>query len=442
VRPANEPGRVHAEYVAETVRQLVYAQYGDDAYTRGLNVVTSIRATQQEAAYRALRKGIMDYEKRQIYRGPEEFIDLPADRKDMDDAIDDALAEHPDNGDVMSAVVLEAGPKKIVAVRQNSERFEITGEGLRPAQSGLSDKAPPKIKIRPGAVIRVMQTPKNTWEITQLPEVEGAFVALDPKDGGVLALVGGFDFHKNKFNHVTQAWRQPGSGFKPFIYSAALEKGFTPATIVNDAPLFFDAGVTGGQPWEPKNYDGKFEGPMPLHTALAKSKNMVSIRILQAVGTQNAQDWISRFGFEPEKHPPYLTMALGAGSVTPMQMATGYSVFANGGYRVNPWLISRITDQKGKVVVETQPPLPTEAMRAVDARNAFVMNRLLNEVARSGTAASASRILKRTDLYGKTGTTNDSIDTWFNGFHPSIVAIVWMGYDNPRRWATAKPAAA
>ncbi|MBA2962584.1 MULTISPECIES: penicillin-binding protein 1A [Ramlibacter] len=432
VRPPNEHGRVHAEYVAETVRQLVYSQYGDDAYTRGLNVVTSVKSVQQEAAYRALRKGIMDYEKRQIYRGPEEFIDLPADRKEQEDAIDDALADHPDNGDVMSAVVLEAGPKKIIAVRQNGDRFEITGDGLRPAQSGLSDKAPPKIKIRPGAVIRVMQTPKSTWEITQLPEVEGAFVALDPKDGSVLAMVGGFDFYKNKFNHVTQAWRQPGSGFKPFIYSAALEKGFTPATIVNDAPLFFDAGVTGGQPWEPKNYDGKFEGPMPLHTALAKSKNMVSIRILQAVGTQNAQDWISRFGFEPEKHPPYLTMALGAGSVTPMQMATGYAVFANGGYRVNPWLISRIVDHKGKVLVETQPPLPTEAVRAIDARNAFVMDRLLQEITRSGTAARAQQVLKRPDLYGKTGTTNDSIDTWFNGFHPSVVAIVWMGYDNPR----------
>jgi penicillin-binding protein 1A len=432
IRPANDHGRVNAEYVAETVRQLVYAQYGDEAYTRGLNVFTTVKAAQQEVAYKALRKGIMDYERRQIYRGPEEFIDLPADRRELEDAIDDALAEHPDNGDVMAAVVLEAGPKRIVAVRQNGERLEITGEGLRPAQSGLSDKAPPKIKIRPGAVIRVALTPKNTWEITQLPDVEGAFVALNPKDGALVAMVGGFDFHKNKFNHVTQAWRQPGSGFKPFIYSAALEKGFTPATIVNDAPLFFDAGVTGGQPWEPKNYDGKFEGPMPLHSALAKSKNMVSIRILQAVGTQNAQDWITRFGFEAERHPPYLTMALGAGAVTPMQMATGYAVFANGGYRVNPWLISKITDQRGKVLVETQPPLPSEAMRAVDARNAFLMNRLLQEITRSGTAAAAQRQLKRPDLYGKTGTTNDSIDTWFAGFHPSLVAVVWMGYDNPR----------
>ncbi len=414
------------------MRQLVFAQYGDAAYTRGLNVYTTVKADQQEAAYRALRKGIMDYEKRQIYRGPERFVDLPSDPKDLDDAVDDALAEHPDNGDVMAAVVLEATPKKISAVRGNGERFDIVGDGLEAARSGLTDKATPKIKIRRGAVIRVMKTPKDTWEITQLPEVEGAFVAVDPRDGSIHAMVGGFDFNKNKFNHVTQAWRQPGSGFKPFIYSAALEKGFTPSTIINDAPLFFDAGVTGGQPWEPKNYDGKFEGPMPLHTALAKSKNMVSIRILQAVGTQNAQDWISRFGFDPEKHPPYLTMALGAGSVTPMQMALGYSVFANGGYRINPWLITRITDQKGKVLVESQPPLPSEAVRAIDARNAFIMDRLLQEVARLGTAARAQRDLKRPDLYGKTGTTNDSIDTWFNGFQPTLTAIVWMGYDTPR----------
>ncbi len=431
VRTAADPMRTHAEFVSETVRQLVYAQYGDETYTRGLNVYTTIKSDQQEAAYRALRKGIMDYEKRQVYRGPERFVDLPADPKELDDAIDDALADHPDNGDVMSAVVLDANPRRILAVRGNGEQFEINGDGLKPAQSGLSDKAAPKVKIRRGAVIRVMKGAKG-WEITQLPEVEGAFVALDPRDGSILALVGGFDFNKNKFNHVTQAWRQPGSSFKPFIYSAALEKGFTPATLVNDAPLFFDSGVTGGQPWEPKNYDGKFEGPMPLHTALAKSKNMVSIRILQAVGPQNAQEWVSRFGFEAEKHPAYLTMALGAGSVTPMQMATGYSVFANGGYRVNPWLISKITDQRGKLLVETPAPQVADAPRAIDPRNAFIMNRLLQEITRSGTAARAQVELKRPDLYGKTGTTNDAVDTWFAGFHPTVAAVVWMGYDSPR----------
>ena len=432
IKSGPDNSRVHAEFVAETVRQRIFSQYGDETYTRGLNVITTLKASEQDAAYRAMRKGIMDYERRQIYRGPEQFIDLSADPKELEDAIDDALTDHPDNGDVLTAVVMDANPKRIVAIRQNSESIEITGDGLKPAQSGLSDKAAPKIRIRPGAVIRVVRTPKNTWEITQLPEVEGAFVALDPRDGAVRALVGGFDFNKNKFNHVTQAWRQPGSSFKPFIYSAALEKGFTPATVVNDAPLFFDAGVTGGQPWEPKNYDGKFEGPMALHTALAKSKNMVSIRILQAVGAQNAQEWITRFGFDAEKHPAYLTMALGAGSVTPMQMATAYSVFANGGYRVNPWLITRISDQKGKMLVESQPPVLNESLRAIDARNAFVMNRLLQEVARSGTAAKAQAMLKRTDLYGKTGTTNDSIDTWFAGYQPTLAAVVWMGYDTPR----------
>jgi penicillin-binding protein 1A len=433
VKSGPDNSRIHAEYVAETARQLVFAQYGEETYTRGLNVYTTLRAVDQEVAYKALRRGIMDFERRQIYRGPEKFITLPADGKEADDAIDDALLEHPDNGDVMSAVVLDVNPKKILAVRGNGENVEITGDGLKPAQSGLSDKAAPNIKLRRGAVIRVGKTVKGTWEITQLPEVEGAFVSLDPRDGSIKSMVGGFDYDKNKFNHVTQAWRQPGSSFKPFIYSAALEKGFTPATVVNDAPLFFDAGVTGGQPWEPKNYDGTFDGPMTLRRGLAKSKNMISIRVLQAVGAQNAQDWIARFGFDPEKHPAYLTMALGAGSVTPMQMVSAYSVFANGGYRVNPWLIARITDQKGKLLVDNQPPPLSESVRAIDARNAFVMESLLQEVTRSGTAARAQATLKRPDLYGKTGTTNDSIDTWFAGFQPTLAAVVWMGYDSPRK---------
>ena len=433
IRKGQDDGRVHAEYVAETVRQLVFSQYGDETYTRGLNVYTTLSAVDQTAAYKALRKGIMDFERRQIYRGPEKFITVPNDPKEAEDAIDDALADNPDNGDVMSAVVLEASPKKIKAVRQNGEVVEITGEGLKPAQSGLSDKAPANIRLRRGALIRVAKTSATAWEITQLPEVEGAFVALDPRDGAIRALVGGFDFDKNKFNHVTQAWRQPGSSFKPFVYSAALEKGFTPATVINDAPLFFDASVTGGQPWEPKNYDGTFEGPMSMRTALKKSKNMISIRILQAVGPQNAQDWITRFGFEADKHPAYLTMALGAGSVTPMQMASAYSVFANGGYRVNPYLITKITDQQGRTLVQTQAPVLDESMRAVEARNAFMMSSLLQEVTRSGTAAKAQSTLKRVDLYGKTGTTNDSIDTWFVGYQPTLTAAVWMGYDKPRK---------
>ncbi|VWX58086.1 Penicillin-insensitive transglycosylase / Penicillin-sensitive transpeptidase [Burkholderiales bacterium 8X] len=433
LREGSDPTRPHAQYVAETVRQLMYAQYGDSTYTRGLKVYTTLVAEDQEAAYRSLRKGIMDYERRQYYRGPEKFIDLPQNAKDIDEAVDDALAEHPDNGDVMSAVVTKATPKEVTAVRSNGEVLQITGEGLKPVQTGLADKAPPNIRIRRGAVIRVAKTAKNTWEITQLPEVEGAFVAIDPRDGAVKAMVGGFDFDKNKFNHVTQAWRQPGSSFKPFIYSAALEKGFTPSTVVNDGPLFFDAGTTGGQPWEPKNYDGTFEGPMSLRRALAKSKNMVSIRILQSIGTRYAQDWVSNFGFEREKHPAYLPMALGAGSVTPLQMATAYSVFANGGYRVNPYLVTRVTDHRDKVLVETQPPLLNETMRAIPQRNAFIMDSLLQEVARSGTAAKAQATLKRPDIYGKTGTTNDSLDAWFAGFQPTMAAVAWMGYDTPRK---------
>jgi len=433
IRSGPNAGRVHAEFIAETVRQLVFSQYGDSTYTRGLNVYTTVSSVDQTAAYKALRKGIMDFERRQVYRGPEKFLPLPDDPKEAEEVIDDALADSPDNGDVMSAVVLEATPRKITAVRQNGESVEITGDGLKPAQSGLSDKAPANIRLRRGALIRVAKTEKNTWEITQLPEVEGAFVALDPRDGAIRALVGGFDYDKNKFNHATQAWRQPGSSFKPFIYSAALEKGFTPATIINDAPLFFDSGVTGGQPWEPKNYDGTFEGPMTMRTALKKSKNLVSIRILQAVGTQNAQDWIGHFGFEADKHPAYLTMALGSGSVTPMQMATAYSVFANGGFRVTPYLITKITDQQGHTLVETPAPVPNESNRAIEPRNAFIMSSLLQEVTRSGTAARAQAMLKRPDLYGKTGTTNDSIDAWFVGFQPTLMGAVWMGYDKPKK---------
>lgn len=436
IRPGNEAAS-HAEFVAEAARQLIFSQYGDDAYSRGLDVYLTLNSGEQNSAYRALRRGILDYEKRQVYRGPEAYADLPADAKELDTRIAEALADHPANDELLAAVVLDATPKRVTAVLQSGENITITGDGLKPATSGLSDKGNPKTRVRRGAVIRVVKNVKqkdgNEWTITQLPEVEGAFVALDPKSGQVRAMVGGFDFNKNKFNHVTQAWRQPGSSFKPFIYSAALEKGFTPATVINDAPLFFDAGTTGSQPWEPKNYDGKFEGPMPLHTALAKSKNMVSIRILHSIGVRYAQDWITRFGFEAEKHPAYLTMALGAGSVTPMQMAQAYAVFANGGYRVNPQLIARITDNRGKPLYEAQPVSLADDARAIEARNAFVMGSLLQEVARSGTAARAQATLKRPDLYGKTGTTNDSMDAWFAGYQKDLVAVVWIGYDQPRK---------
>ena len=424
---------VHAEYVAEQARQMIFAQYGPEAYTRGLNVWLTLDSVEQTLAYHALRKGILDYERRQVYRGPEDYVDLPADAKEFDARIAEALQDFPDNDELKAGVVIEASAKKVIAVLQNGQSLTITGDGLKPAASALSAKANPKTQIRPGAVVRLIRSVKGDWSITQLPEVEGAFVALDPRTGAVRAMVGGFDYSKSKFNHVTQAWRQPGSSFKPFIYSASLEKGFTPATVINDAPLFFDAGATGSQPWEPKNYDGKFDGPMSMRRGLAASKNMISIRILKSIGPAYARQWITRFGFDAEKHPAYLTMALGAGSVTPLQMASAYSVFANGGYRVNPLLISRITDTKGRVINEARVPVLDESMRTLDARNAFVMTSLLQEVTRSGTAAKAQAALKRPDVYGKTGTTNDSHDAWFAGWQKNIVGVVWMGYDDPKK---------
>jgi penicillin-binding protein 1A len=424
---------VHAEHVAETARQLVFAQYGEEAYTRGLDVHLTLDSKLQETAYRALRRGLIDYEQRQFYRGPEAYVDLPADPALVDARVAEALAEHPDWDDLRAAVVLEASPRRVVAVLSSGDEITVTGDGLKPVTSGLAANAEPKKQIRRGAVVRALQNSKGDWVLTQQTEVEGAVVALDPRTGAIRALVGGFDYSKSKFNHVTQAWRQPGSSFKPFIYSAALERGLTPATVVNDAPLFYDATATGSQPWEPKNYDGKFEGPMALHTALAKSKNMVSIRVLEATGTAFAQEWLTRFGFDTAKHPAYLTMALGAGSVTPMQMASAYGVFANGGHYVSPQLIARLVDATGRVLLETPPAALDESARTLDARNAFVMTSMMQEVTRSGTAARAQATLKRPDIYGKTGTTNDSMDAWFAGYHPTLVGVVWIGYDNPRK---------
>ncbi|KVK99598.1 penicillin-binding protein 1A [Burkholderia cepacia] len=429
------PGRdfsVHAEYVAEMVRQMMYAQYREETYTRGFNVVTTIDSADQQVAYTALRKGIMDYERRHGYRGPEGFIELPAGADDREQAIDDALLEHPDNGELIAAVVTAATPRQITVAFIDGSSATIEGDNLRFASGALSANAQPNRRIRPGAIVRVVKSDAGKWSITQLPQVEGAFLSIVPQDGAIRSLVGGFDYNKNKFNHVTQAWRQPGSSFKPFIYSASLDKGLGPATVINDGPLYFSAAETGGQPWEPKNYGGGFEGPMSMRTALQRSRNLVSIRILNHIGTKYAQQYITRFGFDAERHPAYLPMALGAGQVTPLQMAGAYAVFANGGYRVNPYLIAEVTDPNGAIVVRAQPLVAEQnAPRAIDARNAYVMNSLLQSVAQRGTGARTN-VLKRTDLAGKTGTTNDSHDAWFAGYQHTLAAIAWIGYDNPR----------
>ncbi len=432
VKGAGREFSVHAEYVAEMVRQMMYAQYREETYTRGFNVVTTIDSADQQVAYTALRKGIMDYERRHGYRGPEGFIELPAGADDREQAIDDALLEHPDNGELIAAVVTAATPRQITVAFIDGSTATIEGDNLRFASGALSANAQPNRRIRPGAIVRVVKNDAGKWSITQLPQVEGAFISIVPQDGAIRSLVGGFDYNKNKFNHVTQAWRQPGSSFKPFIYSASLDKGLGPATVINDGPLYFSAAETGGQPWEPKNYGGGFEGPMSMRTALQRSRNLVSIRILNQIGTKYAQQYITRFGFDADRHPAYLPMALGAGQVTPLQMAGAYSVFANGGFRVNPYLIAEVTDPNGAIVARAQPLIAEQnAPRAIDARNAYVTNSLLQSVAQRGTGARTN-VLKRTDLAGKTGTTNDSHDAWFAGYQHTLAAIAWIGYDNPR----------
>jgi penicillin-binding protein 1A len=426
---------VHAEYVAEMVRQMLFERYPQDVYSRGFRVYTTIVKADQEAAYQSLRKGLLDYDRRHGYRGPEGYVAL----KDGDDeAYEEALSDYQDSDDLYAGLVLDATAKQVKVYRRGGETLNVSGEGLKFAARALDDKAAPNKRIRRGAIVRIAKMDKGVWEILQLPMAESAFVSVNPQDGSIRSLVGGFDFYRNQFNHVTQAWRQPGSGFKPFIYSAALEKGFTPATVVNDAPVVVDPFLTGGQVWEPKNYDGKYEGPMRLRTGLAKSKNMVSIRVLQAIGTQYAQDYVTRFGFEAERHPPYLTMALGAGSVTLWQMARGYGVFANGGFKIEPYIVSKIVDDRGNVLAQAQPQLAgDENLRVIDARNAFLMDSMMREVVRSGTAGRAMS-LGRQDLAGKTGTTNDYVDAWFNGYQPSLVGIAWVGFDQPRRLGSSE----
>lgn len=420
---------VHAQYVAEMVRQALAEHYPDDVYSRGFRVYTTIRKADQEAAYHALRRGVLAYDRRQGYRGPEGYVDLPAGANDED--YEEALAEHTDSDELLVAVVLSARSGRVEAVLRSGEKVAIVGEGLKFASRALDAKTPPQRRIRRGALIRVSQEGKS-WNIVQLPEAEAAFISIDPLDGAIRALVGGFDFDRSKFNHVTQAWRQPGSSFKPFIYSASLERGFTPATIIPDEPVVLEAEETGSQRWEPKNYDGAFEGPMRLRTALAKSKNMVSIRILDAIGARYAQDYVTRFGFEPDRHPAYLTMALGAGSVTPWHMARAYGVFANGGYLVQPYFIHKIVDDRGNPLALAEPPRAGEdSPRVIDERNAFIMDNLMQDVTRSGTAARVAR-LGRNDLAGKTGTTNEFVDAWFAGYQSTLVGVSWVGYDQPR----------
>lgn len=431
----NQEFGTKSDYLLEMVRQAVYEQFKEDTYTQGFKVYTTIRQRDQLAAYQAVRTGVLDYDRRHGYRGPEGFIAIPKDQTSAEystEQLEEALLDIPDSDDLIPAVVLEASPKLIRAYCKGGEMAEISGDALLFVQPALTKKAALNQRINVGSLIRVQKDNKGIWQISQLPEVEAAFVSGNPREGAIYALIGGFDFNRSQFNHITQAWRQPGSSFKPFVYSAALERGFTPATVINDAPLIFDAEQTGNEPWQPKNYDEKFEGPMRMRQALLKSKNLVSIRILQSITPQYAHDYTAKFGFDATKYPAYLTMALGAGSVTPMQMLTAYSVFANGGFLVPPYFIQRIEDASGNVLSKTTPIVAGEgAQQVIDVRNAFTMVTMLQDVVKHGTAVRAMQ-LGRQDLAGKTGTTNDSVDAWFCGFHPTITGISWIGYDQPR----------
>ena len=420
---------VKSDFLSEMVRQAVYDKFQEDTYTQGYRVYTTIRQQDQIVARSAVRKGVLDYDRRHGFRGPEGFVDLPG--GSGDEQMEEALQDFPSSDELIPAIVLEANPKLIKAYCRGGEIAEISGDALLFVQQALTKKVALNQRINIGSILRLLKDAQGVWQITQLPQVEAAFVSGDPRTGAIFSLIGGFDFNRTQFNHITQAWRQPGSSFKPFIYSAALENGFTPATVINDAPLIFDAEQTGNVPWQPKNYDDKFGGPMRMRQALMRSKNLVSIRILQSITPQYAQDYITKFGFDADKHPPYLTMALGAGSVTPLQMLTGYSVFANGGFRVTPYFIQRIEDAYGNVLSSAAPEIAGDtAERVIDVRNAYTMIDMMQDVVKHGTAFRAMQ-LGRHDLAGKTGTTSDSIDAWFCGFHPTVVGISWMGYDQP-----------
>lgn len=429
---------LHAGYVAEMVRMLLVPYFKDTLYNQGLNVYTTIRSFDQKVASSTVRQNMIDYDRRYGYRGVEGHVDI-SQEETREANIRQALAKVVSSANLLPGVVTQLTPQTMSVQLYSGETVKIAAKDFAfakryIAQNGKELQGRYKAKeLRVGAIVRVTQDAKGKWSLGQIPVVESAFVSANFNTGAIYSLVGGFDFKLNQFNHVTQAWRQPGSSFKPFIYSAALDKGFTPATIINDAPLSIDPRLTGGKLWEPRNDDRRYDGPMTLATALARSKNLVSIRIVQAIDPFYAQQFISKFGFNPKNHPALLTMALGVGSVTPLEMVTGYSVFANGGYLVQPYLIEKVTDAEGNVLMQSHnAKVGDGAPRTLDARNAYVMNSLLHGVATQGTGRRAGNALKRADIGAKTGTTNDALDAWFAGYAGEIAAVGWMGYDQPK----------
>ena len=455
---------VEAPFVAEMVRDAAVELYGEEAYSTGLKIYTTLDSRLQEAANVALRTGLVDYETRHGYRGPIQHVKLPAPAvgRTGEQAGHEALKKINIIGGLPPALVISRKGSSLIAVLAGGERISITAEAgdwaTTPENNSVQPSAVMALKV--GDIIRVQPLPDKRWRLAQVPKVEGALVALRPDDGALVSLAGGVDFGRSKFNRVTQAVRQPGSSFKPFVYAAALERGYTPATLINDAPLVFGdvTDATDSEAWRPQNFTGEFLGPTRLREALVFSRNLVSIRLLQAIGIDYALAYAERFGFKTQTWPKNLSLALGSVSVTPLEMAKAYTVFANGGYQVQPYYIERIEDAHGTVLMQAKPvkvcpgcPEPAinqvqnkpaatssaiaveaaNALRVISPQNAYLMTSMMRDVIRRGTAKRALQ-LGRQDLAGKTGTTNDHRDAWFAGYNDSMVAVSWIGFDTPQ----------
>jgi penicillin-binding protein 1A len=441
---------LEAPYIAEMARSEMVREYGEAALTGGYRVTTTVDSRLQAAANAAVWRTMLEYDRRHGYRGPLERLD-PAQLGDAS-TVRATFQRHPDGGSLATALVQSVADRSAVLLKRDGVAIELTWEQMAWARPALPDDAlgpaPRSARdvLAPGVVVSVEPLEDGAYRLAQPPAVAGALVALDPRDGAIVALVGGFDFGASKYNRAVQAKRQPGSAFKPFLYSAALEHGFTPATLVNDAPIVMPGGGgDGAEEWRPQNITRRFYGPTPMREGLVRSRNLVSIRLLRGVGIGPAIRHISAFGFAPEALPPNLTLALGTGQVTPLDMARGFAVFANGGFRVTPHLLAQVSDAGGRAVREAEPPLacpdcldaegpvPVErrAPQAITAANAFVMTDMMADVIQRGTAQRA-RALGRLDLAGKTGTTSDRRDAWFVGFNADLVAASWIGFDQER----------
>ena len=425
-----------ALYVAEMVRQELYEKYGEDAYTQGFKVYTTVRTDHQKVATEALRKALRNFDRGSSYRGAESYIDLSK-GEDVEETVSQYLSGLYTVDKMVPAVVLDVTKRKNVVIQLPSgKRVTLDGRSLGFAARAVNNEKMGESRIRRGSVIRVKNN-GGRWGVVQEPLLQGALVSLDAKTGAVRALVGGYDFHSKTFNRAAQAMRQPGSTFKPFVYSAALSKGMTASTMVNDAPISLPGKGANGSVWTPKNSDGRYSGYITLRQALTASKNMVSIRILMSIGVGYAQQYIQRFGFKPSELPASLSMALGTGETTPLKIAEAYSVFANGGYRVSSHVIDKIYDSDGRLRAQMQPLVAGQnAPQAIDPRNAYIMYKIMQDVVRVGTARGAAA-LGRSDIAGKTGTTNDNKDAWFVGFNPDVVTAVYIGFDKPKSMGRA-----